>query len=285
MPVDLVGPVDGYADSLPPLLDLFGYHEPPPPPAWQLVGEAIALLDRADDDGSPAHEVDEARRALGDLLARTLPLVGAEVAPPTWEVARATAEAIPAMEAGAAVAVGATTGTIATVATSLMAGAVTGGLGTLATVLVVGGLRRWRRRRAARAFADELAEHREQLHVGLLPAARGAVLHHLDAVADLLGKPSEAGDPLTAADLSDHLDALLDITRRFALGEQHLTAQTKQASLRGDREPHRLMTLLRELHRVAFDARADLLSAGRIEHELSERLESLTASFALNCNR
>ena len=149
----------GYVDSLPPLLELFGYRTPPPPPAARLVSEAVTALRPTAEGESPADDVDDARRALGDLLERTLSL--AEAKP--WEVANRATEAEGFLEMGVSVAVGAGVGAIGAVVGGVTLGAVTGGVGIVAPILVLGGIKRWKTKRADRDRASRVTESRDRL--------------------------------------------------------------------------------------------------------------------------
>jgi hypothetical protein len=68
--------VPNYRESLPPLLELFGYL--PPPSAAQLVSNAVTSLQAVPTGEDPAATIDEARHALGLLLEKTLHLEDAE---------------------------------------------------------------------------------------------------------------------------------------------------------------------------------------------------------------
>src|SRR5262249_24447471 len=74
---------DLYNTTLPALLELFGYREPPPPSARQAVSELAAEVREAADSESPVEEVVEAHDALGRLLERAIQLHDAK----PWEVA------------------------------------------------------------------------------------------------------------------------------------------------------------------------------------------------------
>ena len=52
-------------------------------------------------------------------------------------------------------------------------------------MMILGGIYWWRRQDHMRARDEELLERREQLSLDLVPAVRGAVLQHLDAIVDL----------------------------------------------------------------------------------------------------
>ena len=268
-PVDLVGRMGGFPQSLPPLLELFGYRVPPPPPAAQLVSEAIALLSTPPSAAKPAEEVRRARRALGDLLERTLPLATSS------DVVEAAAETIPAVEAGILIATGAATGAITVLAgASVVAGAATGGIGAAAPFLIVAGIRRFLRHRSVRRRKAEEGLYRLERSTDLLPAARAALLHHFDAIADPVHQLLDK-DPVDGFDAEVHLGAIIDLARRFAVHDQHLTTQAKQQALNGWPGPKNLLTIFRELHPVAVAARTDLATHGSIGCTHVERLNQL----------
>jgi antitoxin (DNA-binding transcriptional repressor) of toxin-antitoxin stability system len=203
-------------------------------------------------------EIDEAHEALGALIERTLPLASENLAPPSWEVARAAAETLPAIEAGTTVAVAVAGGAIATVVATAALGAVTGGAGALAGVLIIGGVRRWRRKRAAHRFDADLDQYQEELATNLLPAVQAAVLYHLDVIATLIEYPDRDSDVLTWIDLKDHLDETFEIARRFATGSQHLRAQAKQARLRGKFGPAQFLEVLGDVYITVIAAQRAL---------------------------
>lgn len=275
--------IGGYPDSLPPLLDLFGYRSPPPPTAHQLVSEAVELLLNPAAEAEqlpPDQEVDAARAALGALLARALPTATSEIAPRDWETLRDASQTVPALEAGVAISLGAAMGAVGVAVTTLAAGAVTGGLGAAAGVLIVGGVRRWRHHRTITSHAKDVAEFDGHLHVALLPAAQGAMLHHLDAVLAASADAEAMVDPLIQLTIVSHLDALMGITRRFALGDHFLATETGRDSLQGQQGPRQLMSRLMRAHAVIQGATAQVLSAGHLDHQQRDALARLRDSIA-----
>ena len=74
-------------------------------------------------------------------------------------------------------------------------------------------------------------------HHRMRSAARAAVLQHLDAIVDLEQRTID-GNPQALLDLSDHLQALIDITRDFGERYSHCTQ-------RQDSEGTRVMMPLR----------------------------------------
>jgi hypothetical protein len=275
LPSNALERVDGYNDTLSALLELFGYRVPPPPPAQQLVSAAIAGLHDAGDAGSSAEEVAEARDALRDLLHR-----GRKVAKgdPPWLVKPIVHETNQFLETGIEVAAGAGGAAVGfVVSTALVAGAV-GGIGVLAGALVVGGARHLKKSRTKRKYADELARERQLLHGGLLRAAQAAVLQHVDQILALHSDLADSHDPLTALQLRDHLDALVDVARNFVRRPGRLTAQTNQAELQGNGQPRAFLRSLVELYPVAAQAAIDLSTTGSIASARISGLKSLRVS-------
>jgi hypothetical protein len=106
----LVDLVPNYRSSLPALLELFGYLAPPP--AGQLVNDAVESLQAVPADEGPVERinaVNETRQALGQLLERTLDLENAQ----PWQLPIIASETMPALNAGITVAAGALTGGVA----------------------------------------------------------------------------------------------------------------------------------------------------------------------------
>ena len=274
---EIVGSLSGFPESLPPLFDLFGYRVPPPPPAEELVRDAVATLQRAGGEYPSPDEVDDSRAELGALLERVAPLASADLAPPSWEVARAAAEMLPAIEAGTSVAIAAASGAIATVVATAALGAVTAGAGALAGVLIVGGVRKWRRKQAAHKFDAALDEYRQELTTNLLPAVQAAALYHLDEISYLLDDPGRDHDALIRIDLEGHLDEILGLARRFAGGDQHLLSQVKQAQTKGNVGPARLLEVLRSVKDLVNDAQLALRKWPPMDCQLLERLVAESA--------
>jgi hypothetical protein len=200
----LVQLVPNYQWSLPALLELFGYLAPPP--ADQLVNDAVRSLQAVPANEGPAdriNAVNEARQALGQLLERTLDL---ETARP-WRLSVIASETIPALDMGVQVAAGAATGAVGAAlgAAAGFAAAATGGI-AVAPMLILGGIYRWLRKKKVREQNEKQLEARKELSLDLVPAARAAVLQHLDAIVELA--PCTVESAQAVLDLSDHLQAL-----------------------------------------------------------------------------
>jgi hypothetical protein len=271
---ELLERFDLYNTTLPALLELFGYREPPPPSARQAVGELVAGVREAADNESPAEEIAEAHDALGRLLERAIQIHDAE----PWEVAELASQAIPALEMGVSVATGAAVGAVtAVIGTAVVFGALTGGVGALAPILILGGVRRWKRKRAIRERTGEVARNRELLHYGQFPAAQGAVDWHLREIADLqeLGL---AGDPLAITKLNSHTDALISITGRFVTANGGFRARIQQSNESGNSYPLGLVKLLERVNAAAISAKGTLYQYGGIDSVLIEQMEQLRQS-------
>jgi hypothetical protein len=271
---ELLARFDLYNTTLPALLELFGYREPPPPPARQAVRELVAEIHEAADSESPAEEVAEAHDALGRLLERATQLHDAK----PWEVAELASDAIPALEMGASVATGAAVGAVtAVVGTAILAGALTGGVGALAPILIIGGVRRWKRKRAIRERNVEVARNRELLHHGLFPAVQGAVNLHLRDIVRLQ-ELALAGDPIAITKLDSHLDALINITRPFVTPDADFSARIWQSNKSGNSYPLALLELLARMNKAAIMAKGSLYQRCGIDWPLIERMEQLRQS-------
>jgi hypothetical protein len=122
----------------------------------------------------------------------------------------------------------------------------------------------------------QLLEARRQLSLDLVPAARGAVLQHLDAIVELARCTAES--PQALLDLSDHLQALLDITRLFGVSNSHLRAAARQEMLKGNGAfDFQVLVQMPEVFAAARTAKASLEVGGQIGQqsraELEKRLE------------
>jgi hypothetical protein len=271
---ELLAQAGAYAGSLPGLLELFGFREPPPPPARDLVDALVTALRDVTDGQSPAEEVDEAHRALDELLERALPLADAE----PWFVAQLASETIPALEMAVPVVAGAAVSAIsAVVAGSVALSALTGGVGTLVPLLVLGGVRLGRRRRNARVRATRLARERELLESHQFPAVRDAVCFHLEAIS-CAREGAVAGNAGAVVDLGSHLDALVDVTRRFVLADPHFTTAVGQEAEHGNPGPLTLVNLLHEVYRTATEAKALLYPVDGLGERLGPLLDALQRS-------
>jgi hypothetical protein len=266
--------VDLYDTTLPALLELFGYREPPPPSARQAVGELVAEVREAAGSGSPADEVAEAHEALGRLLERAIPIQYAE----PWEVAEVASQTLGALEMGVPLATGAAVGAItAVVGTAIVAGAITGGVGAIAPLLILGGVRRWKRKRAIRERDDEVTRNRQLLHEGQFPAAQGAVAWHLRQIAGLQELWWRGGSVATTQ-LDGHLDALISITRRFVTGDVGFSARIARSYENGNSYPLALVELLKQVNADAIMAKGSLYQYGGIDSPLAQHVEDLLRS-------
>jgi len=260
---------DSFPETLPPLLELFGWRVPPPPSADRLVRESVGLIQDVAVGRSSAEDIDEARAALGDLLRRTGALASAD----PWKLALRATETNDALEMGMLVVSGSIGGSIAGAAAGVAAGALTGGVGVIPGALIGLGIRRWRQVRTIRAQTDFLRTEQELLHINLFPAAAAALRYHLDAVVS----PEEG--PTSDLKTRAHLQALLDVSAGFALARENLIAKVRQAKLRKDSKPEQLFYLFLTAHALAVQAKASFDSGGRIDPVFATKLRELALSF------
>jgi hypothetical protein len=234
------------------------------------VSNAVTSLQAVPVGEDPAAAIDEARQALGQLLEKTLDLEDAE----PWQLPIIASETIPALDMGVTLAAGTLTGGVtAAIGTAILPAALaTGGL-AVAPMMILGGFYLWRRKRRIRARDEELLERREQLSLDLVPAVRGAVLQHLDAIVDL-GQRAIDGDPQAFLDLSNHLQALIDITRRFGVSELHLRPAARQEMIKGnDAFAFDVLVELPKVFATAVKAKGSLDAGGQIDQETRAELE------------
>lgn len=259
--------VRDYPKSLPALLELFGYL--PPPPATQLVSEAVASLQQLPDDERPTVAVDETRRALGQLLEKALDLEEASLLP---DIA---SETIPALNMGVTLATGALAGGVmAAIGTAVIPAAVASGGLTVAPTLILGGCYWWRRKRNMRKQNAQLLQLQERLTLDLVPAARAAVIQHLNAIVSLQSHAIDE-NPQAILDGSDNLQALIDITRRFGVSDSRLRIAARQRKLRGQGSfASDFLRLLSLLWQTAVKAKASLDAGKQIDQETLARLEN-----------
>jgi hypothetical protein len=266
---------DDFATSLPPLLDLFGYECPPPPSAQQLVRETVGLIDAVGNGESLAEEVAAARSSLHQLLERSSELPR----DPPWMLAQEATEVNGFLDLGIQVALGSGAGAAAVAFATIAGGAVTGGIAPVAGCIVVGGVRRFQQVRAIRGEADRLAREHVDLTAHVFSASSAAVLQYLDEVIALSTKPGRTEDPSADLKVSADLDALIDIARRFVIGDPRLPTVVNQSRLKyKNAPPGRLMPLFREVHRVANQVRAKHARSGTINTTSSKELEQLRDS-------
>lgn len=267
----LIELVANYPESLPALLELFGYLAPPP--AAQLVSDAVRSLqaDPTDEDPTAAiNAINETRQALGQLLEKTLNLEDAQ----PWLLPDIASETIPALDMGVTLATGALTGGVmaATGAAVLPAIVASGGL-AVAPMIILGGIYFWRRKRHMRKRNEKLLDLQEQLPLDLVPAARAAVVQHLDAIVSL-NQPTIDENPQDLLDLSDQLQALIDITRRFGVSDSHLRTAARQEMIKGnDAFAFDVLVQLPELFAAALKAKGSLDASGQIGQETRAELE------------
>ena len=267
----LIELVANYAESLPALLELFGYL--PPPPAGQLVSNAVTSLQAVPVDEGPTaaiNAINETRQALGQLLEKTLNLEDAQ----PWLLPDIASETIPALDMGVTLATGALSGGVmaATGAAILPATIASGGL-AVAPMIILGGVYLWRRKRQMRTRNEKLLELQEQLPLDLVPAARAAVLQHLDAIVSLDQRTIDE-NPQVLLDLSDELQALIDITRRFGVSDSHLRTAAKQEMIKGnDAFDFDVLVQLPGVFAAALKAKGSLDASGQIDQETRAELE------------
>lgn len=264
----LIQSVAGYPQSLPALLKLFGYL--PPPPATQLVSDAVASLQAVPDDEDPTAAINETRQALGQLLEKTLHLEDAK----PWLLPDIASETIPALDMGVTLATGALTGGVmaAIGAAVIPATVVSGGL-AVAPLAILAGIYGWRRKRNMRKRNARLLELQEQLPLDLVTAARAAVVQHLDCILNAQ-QHTTAENPQALLDLSDHLQALIDITRRFGVSDSHLRIVAKQEMLKGnDAFAFDVLGQLPPVFATAQKAKAIVDSGNPIDQETRKMLE------------
>ncbi len=263
--IELVG---NYPESLPRLLTLFGYL--PPPQAAQLVSDAVASLQAVPDGEDPATVINETRQALSRLLEKTLDLKEAK----PWLLPDIASETIPALDMGVTFATGALTGGVlaAIGAAAIPAAAASGGL-AVAPLAILAACYRWRRKRNMRRRNEQLLELREQLSLNLVPAAQAAIVQHLDGVLIAQQHTSDE-NPQALLDLSDHLQALIDITRRFGASDSHLrTAANQEMIHHGNAFAHDLLMQLPAVFKTALKAKACVDVGMQIDQETSKQLE------------
>jgi hypothetical protein len=267
----LIELVANYQESLPALLELFGYLEPPP--AAQLVSNAVTSLQAVPADEGPTaaiNAINETRQALGQLLDKTLNLEDAQ----PWLLPDIASETIPALDMGVTLAAGALTGGVMTAigAAVLPAAVASGGL-AVAPMMILGGIYWWRRKRHMRTRNEKLLELQEQIPLDLVPAARAAVLQHLDAIVSLDQRTIDE-NPQALLDLSDHLQALIDITRRFGVSDSHLRTEAKQEMIKGnDAFASDVLVQLPKVFAAALKAKGSLDAGGQIGQETCAELK------------
>jgi hypothetical protein len=259
------GPLDAYVTSLPGLLTLFGYREPPPPSAERLVTGSLSLLR---GPSASVDEIETAKENLRDLVARLGALRRED---PPWKLAHIASETGIAVEAMTSIAAGGALTAITLTVGGVIA-TVSGGVIPVAAVFVVGGARRWNKARDIRRDADALAAGQDFLDVNLLRAARSAVEIHLSEIRE------SWDDPGAASSVQDHLESLRDIARRFKLNAGELTAKINQANIR---QPGRgdIIGKIRDIivatYSIADGARHVVVRTGRIDGTSRAQLESL----------
>ncbi|MFF0269804.1 hypothetical protein [Kribbella sp. NPDC004536] len=255
--------------SLPPLLILFGYTVPPPPPAQQLVDETVSML-KDIGDGDTMAEVRQARRQLGELLARAenLPLL------PAWRVPHTATEVNSFIELGLQVAVGSGLGALAGAFVGVAAGAVTGGIAPVAGGVVLGGVRRFRQLHAFEREADEFLQTYERLNAGVFPATALAAEIYLNQV---LALSTEHGtdDPYASILVSGNLDALIDISRRLIRDRGRFTVVNQASFLQHNELPHELLPVLSRVYDAADKARSERALYGAISRPALDELARL----------
>ena len=133
---------------------------------------------------------------------------------------------------------------------------------------------RWRRKRKMRSQNENLLELREQLSLNLIPAAQAAVVQHLDGI--LIAQHASAENPQDLLDLTDHLQALIDITRRFGASDSHLRAAANQEMiLHGSAFAHDVLIQLPGVFKTALKAKNCADAGMQIDQETSKQLAAL----------
>ncbi|BEP13858.1 hypothetical protein acdb102_21690 [Acidothermaceae bacterium B102] len=248
-----------YATSLPPLLDLFGYEAPPS--AAQVIRETLASLDDIGSSQSRAGELNAAHEALGAMLTKTDHMAE----DPPWRLAQRATEVNGYLELGIGIGLGATLGGAAAAFATVAGGAVTGGIGPIAGFVVFGGVRRFQHVRAVQEQVERLSDGYQNLTANVFPAAAGAILQYLNEVIEFSSEGSGGLDLNSPLRVSDGLDTVVEIARRFVLAEPRLATVVSQASLRNDFRPRTLLPLLRGVHGVADRARVEQALNGALE--------------------
>lgn len=266
----LIELVANYPESLPALLELFGYLAPPP--AAQLVSKAVTSLRAVPADEGPTAAVNavyETRQALGQLLEKTLNLEGAQ----PWLLPDIAAETIPALDMGVTLATGALSGGVmAAIGAAALPATVAGGGLAVAPMMILGGIYWWRRKRHMRKRNEKLLVLQKQLPVHLVPAARAAVLQHLDAIVSPDQRTIDE-NPQALLDLSDHIQALIDVTRRFGVSDSHLRTAAKQEMIKGnDAFAFDVLAQLPKVFATALKAKGSLDACGQIDQETRAEL-------------
>lgn len=263
-----------FSTSLPPLLELFGYECPPPPPAEQLVRETVGLIDAVGSSESLAEEVTAARSSLHQLLERSR---GLPKKPP-WILAHEATEVNGFLNLGIQVVTGSGTGAVAAAFATVAGGAITGGIAPIAGAIVFGGVRRFQQVQEVRDQTDRLARESAHLNEHVFSASAAAVLQYLDEVILLSAKQGRSEDPAADLRVNVDLDALIDIARRFVMPDERRPAVVRQALLRKNALPKTLIPLFTDVHRVATQVRAGYAFSGTIDPKQRKELEQLARS-------
>jgi hypothetical protein len=263
---------EDYARTLPPLLSLFGYESPPPPSAEQLVNDTVFLLNGIIDGDASAEEVQEARQQLGVLLneADDLPQE------PPWKVIQSATKVNSWIQLGLEVALGSGLGAVGGAFVGAAAGAITGGIAPVAGFVVLGGVRRFRELRAVEHDTEEFLAVHAALVAQVFPATGAAAVQHLNQVLALSAEHGGNNDPSAPVQVTAHLDALIDISKRFVLWDPQRIAVIRQAQLREHNNfPRQLSPLLCQVHEVADKARTEKSLHGSIPMPLLPELKAL----------
>jgi hypothetical protein len=240
-----------------------------------LVRETVGLIDSVGNGDLLAEEVRAARMSLRQLLERSSKLPRT----PPWMLAQEATEVNGFLDLGIQVALGGGLGAAGVALATIAGGAVTGGIGPVAGFVVLGGVRRFQQIRAVRGEADRLAREHEKLSARVFSASAAAAMEYLNDVVALSTEPLRTEDPSADVKVSADLDALVDIARRFVLGEPRLRTVVKQSLLiHKNAQPDRLMPLFRDVHRVASRVRVRHADSGSINARSREELEQLRGS-------
>jgi hypothetical protein len=86
------------------------------------------------------------------------------------------------------------------------------------------------------------------------------------------------GGPLAISRIDSHLDALISITRRFAIADAGFRTRIRQSYEAGNGYPLALAELLERVDAAAIRAKASLYQSGGVDPVLIEEMEALLQS-------
>lgn len=260
-----------YANSLPALLDLFGYEVPPPPPAQQLVTEVVDLIESVGDGKALADELATARATLAEFLQRAKNLPR----DPPWRLMHEATRVNSFLELGIQVAAGAAAGGVAAAFTTVLVGSLTGGIAPIAGFVVLGGVRLFRQANAIQHEAQRLATEFEQVTSSAFPAAALVVNQHLANLGALSDQSNVDHGHTHWLAIRRNLESVIEIAGRFVFTDGRVTTLVKQARLNKNYRPKEMRDWFGEVFRAAEVARSQASSDGTIHRETLSELSAL----------